>query len=276
VLKLERTNIIMKIRGKILRDTNAGPGLLSIDRVQHPFTLEAHWRSDTPPKVGMVVEVEMDAGGALLSVTPVADSQLAKEQAELAMHAAKAKGGELAAGLTARFGVPTLAAMAALLVGWFFLNTVAIQVSSEYGMGLSFWKILAVVNSPAGLMASLGGVGGGSGIYGFLCIVALIAPLAPQVWKDKRAHLGGLVPLVFMLLVAVMVYLGISDGMKQAQGMASAMGGAQAARMLDDVGGEMLRQAMRAISIGAGGYLSLIASLYLAGRGAIKFLAAKA
>jgi hypothetical protein len=267
----------MKNRGKILRDTNAGPGLLSIDLVQHPFTLEANWKSDLPPKVGMVVEVEQDAAGAVLTVTPVADTQLAKEQAELAMLAAKVKGGELAAGLTARFGVPTLAAMAALLVGWFFLNTVAIQISSAYGVGLSFWKILAVLNSPAGLMASLGGMGsGGGGAYSFMCIVALIAPLAPQVWKDKRAHLGGVVPLAFMLLVAVMIYLGISDSLKQAQGMANAFGGAQAARMADNVGGEMLREALRAISIGAGGYLSLLASLYLAGRGAIKFLAAKA
>src|SRR5471032_339176 len=264
----------MKNRGKILRDTNAGPGLLTIEGVQHPFTLEAHWKSEIPPKVGMVVEVQLNAG-TLLTVTPVAESQLAKEQAELAMQAAKARGGELAARLTARFGVPTAVAMAALLPGWFVLNTVAIQVSSDYGVGRSFWKILAVVNSPAGLMASLGG-GGSNGIYGFLCIVALIAPLAPQVWNDKRAHLGGLLPLAFMLLVAVMVYLGISDSMKQAQGMAGAMGGAQAARMADSMGGEMLREAMRAISVGIGGYLSLVASLYLAGRGAIKFLAAKA
>jgi hypothetical protein len=227
----------------------------------------------------MVVDVVLDAAGSLATVTPVTESQLAREQAELAMHTAKAKGGELAAGLTARFGMPTLVAMAVLLAGWFFLNTVAIQVSAEYGMGLSFWKILGVLNAPAGLMSGLGslGAGGGSsGIYGFLCVVALVAPLAPQFWKDKRAHLGGLLPLAFMLLVAAMVYFGISDSMKQAQGMAGAFGGAQAARMADSMGSAMLREAMRAISIGAGGYLSLLASLYLAGRGTIKFLAAKA
>lgn len=269
----------MKHRGKILRDTNAGPGLLSSEGVQHPFTLETHWKSDTPPKVGMVVEVALDGAGGLAAVTPVAEAQLAREQAELAMQAAKAKGGALAAGLTARFGVPTLVAMTALVAGWFFLNTVAIQVSSEFGMGLSLWKILGVLNAPAGLMSglgSLGGASGGSGIYGFLCVVALLAPLAPQVWKDKRAHLGGALPLVFMLLVALMVYVGISDGLKQAQGMAGAFGGAQAARMADSMGNAMLREAMRAISIGAGGYVALAASLYLAARGTIKFLAAKA
>lgn len=195
------------------------------------------------------------------------------------MQAAKAKGGELAAGLTARFGVPTLVAMAALIAGWFFLNTVAIQISAEYGIGLTLWKILAIANSPSGLVAGLsamGGISGSAGIYGFACIVALIAPLAPQFWNDKRAHLGGLLPLAFMLLIGVTLYLGISDGMKQAQGMASAWGGAQAARMASSVGNEMMREAMRAISFGAGGYLALGASLYLAARSTVKFLAAKA
>lgn len=271
--KPERTTIIMKHRGKILRDTNAGPGLLSSAGNQHPFTLESHWKSDQPPRVGMVVDVNLDAAGNLAAVVPVTDAQLAREQAEQAMQSAKAKGGALAAGLTARFGAPTLGALAALLTGWFFLNTVSIQLSADYGVGLSFWKILAVLNSPAGMMNGLnGGAGNGGGIYSFLCLVALAAPLAPQFWNDKRAHLGGLLPLAFMLLVAVMVYSGISDSLKQAQGVAGAFGGAQAASMAS----AMLHEAMRAISLGAGAYVALAAGLYLAARGAIRFLAAKA
>ena len=266
----------MKHRGKILRDTNAGPGLLSSDGAQHPFTLETHWKSDLPPKVGMVVDATFDGAGNLATLLPVHESQLAREQAELAMQAAKAKGGALAAGLTARFGVPALAAMAALLLGWFFLNTVAIQVSPQYNLGLSFWKLLGILNSPAGLMNGLNGAGGASGIYGFLCIAALAAPLAPQVWNDKRAHLGAVLPLAFMLLVALMIYLGVNDSLKQAQGAADFLGGGQAARMAESMSSMMLREAMRAISIGAGGYLALLASLYLAARGTMKFLAAKA
>ena len=266
----------MKHRGKILRDTNAGPGLLSSEGLQHPFTLETHWKSDTPPKVGMVVDVALDGAGSLAAVEPVAESQLAREQAELAMQAARSKGGELAAGLTARFGMPTLVAMGALLVGWFFLNTVSIQVSSQYNVGLSFWKLLGILNSPAGLMNGLRDASGSSGIYGFLCIAALAAPLAPQFWKDKRAHLGGVLPLVFMLLVALMIYNGVNDSLQQAQGAAGFLGGEQAARMAESVSSMMLREAMRAISIGAGAYLALLASLYLAARGAMKVLAAKA
>lgn len=266
----------MKHRGKILRDTNAGPGLLSSGGNQHPFTLETHWKSDLPPKVGMVVDVALDGAGSLAAVTPVADAQLAREQAELAMQAARAKGGALAAGLTARFGLPTLVALAALALGWFVLNTIAVQLSAQYGVGMSFWKLLGVLNSPAGLMGGLSGGGAGSGIYGFLCIVALLAPLLPQFWNDRRAHLGGLLPLAFMLLVALMFYFGINDSVKQAQGAAGIFGGEQAARMAESVSSMMLREAMRAISFGAGAWLALLASLYLAGRGLMKFLAAKA
>lgn len=266
----------MNHRGKILRDTNAGPGLLSSNGTQHPFTLETHWKSDQPPRVGMVVDASFDGAGSLAAVMPVADSQLAKEQAELAVQAAKERGGALAAGLTARFGVPTLVAMGALVVGWFFLNTVAIQVSSQYSTGLTFWKLLGVLNSPAGLLEGFGGSAGSSGIYGFLCIVALLGPLAPQVWKDKRAHLGGLLPLAFMLLVALMIYLGINDGLKQAQSAAGIFGGGAQAAQMAEIGNMMLQKAMSAISIGLGGYLALLASLYLAYRGAIQFLAAKA
>ena len=265
----------MNNRGKILRDTNAGAGLLSIALEQYPFTLEQHWKSDVPPKVGMVVDVAFDASGALLAATPVAESQLAKEQAELAMQAARAKGGALAAGLTARFGLPMLAAMGALFVGWFFLNTVWVQMSPGFGVGLSFWKILGAVNAPDGMMAGMGNANGSAGLYGFFCIVALAAPLAPQFWKDRRAHLGGVLPLVFMVFVAVMIYMGISDGMKQAQGMASGFGG-DAGRMAAEMGKEMLATALRAISVGTGCYVALVASLYLAFKGVVGFLAARA
>lgn len=273
---LERYHLVMNIRGKILRDTNAGPGLLSIALQQVPFTLEQHWKSDVPPKVGAVVDVERDAAGAVLTVVPVAEVQLAREQAEQAMLVARAKGGALAAGLTARFGLPTLIAMTALLVGWFFLNSVWVQMSQQYGVGMSFWKILGVINTPGGLMTGLGVADGSAGLYGFFCLVAFAAPLAAYFWNDRRAHLGGLLPLLFMVLVGWMIYKGVSDGMKHAQGVAGMLGSAEAGRMMENMGSEMLSAALRSISMGAGVYVAVLASLFLAARGLIKFLASKA
>ena len=268
----------MKHRAKILRDTNAGPGLLSIDGNQHPFSLEAHWRSDVPPRVGMVVDAELDEAGTLVAVVPVADGQVMKEQAELALKVARARGGELTAGLTDRFGTPLLVAMGALCVGWFFLNTVVVQITPGMRIGLSFWKILGVLNSPAALLSSLGGSGGssGGGIYALLCIVALAGPFAPFFWKDRRAHLGGLLPLAFMLVTAAMIYAGIQDGMAQTQDMVGGFGGQQAKQMAQAMGQEMMKQVWSAVSLGLGFYVSIAVSLYLAARAGLKFMASRA
>jgi len=258
-------------RGKILRDTSLGDGLLAIEGRQYPFRLDGRWKSDVAPKTDMVVEVAFSGADEVASITAVTDTQLAREQAELALSAVKEKSALLASGVVARFGVELLAAMALLLLGWFVLNTISIQLSSSYGIGISFWQTLAVINSPSGVMNAFGAGGGnGGGIYSALAL------LAPFFWKDPRAHLGGVLPLLCMALVAAMIYSGIQDGIKQAQIAASSFGGLQAQQMIADMTAGMVAQAIKAISIGAGGYLSLLASLYLAAKGVIKFLAAKA
>ncbi len=263
----------MKKRGKVLRDTNMGNGLLMVDGKQYPFTLEGMWQSEHAPRVGMVVEVDFSGDDVIAAVQPVMETQLAREQAEETLATAKAKGSALASGMVQRFGLPTLAALAALAVAWLFLNTVSVQLAPGMKVGLTFWKLLAVLNNPAGVLAGFNGAQDGAGFYGFLAALALIAPLAPQFWNDRRAHLGGVLPLAFMLLVAFVAYSGISNGMSEAQSAASAFGGSEMGAMAREMQSEMARQAMRAVSLGAGFYVSLAASVYFAAKGAIKFLA---
>ena len=114
----------MTRRGKVLRDTASGPGLLMVGGQQYPFTLEGVWRSEMPPRPGMVVDVDMEPAGQVTAVYAVPESQLAKEQAEAAMSAAKEKGAEVAAGLVAKFGIPHLVAAVALVLGWIYFATV--------------------------------------------------------------------------------------------------------------------------------------------------------
>jgi hypothetical protein len=40
-----------------------------------------------------------------------------------------------------------------------------------------------------------------AGLYGFLAIVALAGPFLHYFWKDKRAVLAGVLPLLFMLVI---------------------------------------------------------------------------
>lgn len=58
----------VKKRGKILRDTSAGLGLLIVEGQQYPFSLNHLWKSDLLPQVGMVVEAEFNREGQLIAI----------------------------------------------------------------------------------------------------------------------------------------------------------------------------------------------------------------
>jgi len=252
-------------RGKVLRDASAGPGLLAVDGQHYQFSAEGIWRSTVPPTAGMTVEVEFNSDAAIVGITPVVDSQVAKEQAEAMVKAAREKGGVLVSAAVARFGLPLLIATGLMLFSWLFLGAVSVQ--SLFGkLNFTFWQVLGFLNAESPWESMMSGRGGPSaGFYGFLALVSLAGPYVPYFWKDKRAGLAGVLPLAFMLAVGIMARSNIR----------AAMGGT-----LDGALGEMQRQAqqemMSAVSLGLGTYLSLLVSLYLAAMGAKQFLLARA
>ncbi|HZY71905.1 MAG TPA: hypothetical protein VFE22_02220 [Edaphobacter sp.] len=252
----------MKKRGKVLRDTSSGPGMLMVEGKQYTFPLEDVWKSEAPPRPGIVVDVELSDEGTVQSVTAVPESQIAKEQAEQALAVARARGGALASSAVARFGMPTLAATGLLIVGWFFLSTISINAGFLGKMDFTFWRVLSFVNAKNAFEA-LGTLkdGGSAGFYGLLALIALAGPFLATFWKDRRAVLGGLLPLLFMLLVALLVRSAVS----------SATAGAPA-EMMDAARSEMMKQ----VSIGMGAYVSLLAAIYLAFISVKKFLVAGA
>ncbi len=257
----------MTKRGKILRDTNAGPGLLVVEGQQYPFALEGMWKSDVPPAVGMTVDVEFDAGGQISSVRGVSDSQMTKDQAEAMMAAAKDKGAAVMSGAVAKFGVPNLVAIALLLIGWFFLS--AVSVKTPVGsMSYTFWQLLGFVNAKNAfeVMMQAGGSGGGAGIYGFLALIAIIGPFVHYFWKDKFAVLGGVLPLLFMLVIGLLAHSSYN----------ASIGSVTGADPNNPMVQMMKDQVSEAISIGFGVYLSVLVSLYFAGMSAKSFMAANA
>ena len=258
----------MEKRGRVLRDTGVGPGLLMVEGRQYPFALEGVWKSETAPKSGLVVDVELDSGGQIAGITAVPESRLAKEQAEATMAAAKEKGSALVSGLVTRFGLPTLVAEGLLLVGWFFLAAMSLDNSIVGQMQFTFWQVLAFLNS-RNIFETFGGGGTtpAAGAYGLLAIACLAGPFLGYFLKDKRAHLGAALPLAFMIVIAFMA----RSGLQNASGWSS--------HTQSDFA-EMQQRAqdetMKAISLGLGAYASLLASSCLAGIGARKFLIEKA
>jgi hypothetical protein len=257
----------MTRRGKILRDTSAGNGLVVVDGQQYPFMLEGTWRSEVPPAVGMTVDAEINDAGQIVSLLVVQESQLTKEQAQAALQAAKGKGAEIFSGVVARVGAVNLVALLLLIIGWIFLSAVSIQ-SPVGNMSFTFWQLLGFINAKNALdVVMQAGTGSAStGIYGLLAFVSLVGPFVRYFWKDKRAVLGGVLPLLFMLIVGLIARSNFN----------SAMGMGGAVDPNDPMVKAMTQQVSQAISIGLGVYLSVIACLYFAAMGVKDFLASKA
>lgn len=255
----------MTRRGRILRDTNAGPGLLTIEGKQYSFVLEGMWRSEVPPRTGMPVDVQFDAQGAPEAVVAVGESQLAREQADQALQGMKRQGGELARKTFARFGVGTVVGWLALAAGWFLLTTVSLGGGGE-GMDVSFWHLLGFANESR----SLGNLGGGaagiypsSGAFGMLALAALAGPLLNYFWQNKKAALGGALPLLFM----VVVFAVLRHNILLAAGAAGGFFG-------KDATDRMLSEFMAHVTFGLGLYVSAIAALYFTFTGVKRFLVA--
>ncbi len=256
----------MTKRGKILRDTSAGNGLIVVDGQQYSFTLEGTWKSEVPPTVGTAVDVEFNDAGQVTSLRAVPESQLTKEQAQAALTAAKGKGAEIFSQIVNRFGALNLIALLVLIIGWFFLSAVSIQ-SPMGSMSFTFWQLLGFLNTKNALEVLMqAGTGNAStGVYGFLAFVSLVGPFIHFLWKDKRAVLAGVLPLLFMLIVGLVAHHSFN----------AAMGMGGAADPNDPMVQAVQQQVSQAISIGFGVYLSVLASLYFAGMGVKDFLGAR-
>src|SRR5580698_1840329 len=250
----------MTKRGKILRDTSVGNGLVVVDGQQYPFMLEGTWRSEVPPAVGMTVDAEFNDAGQIVSLLVVQDSQLNKEQAQAALIAAKGKGAEIFSGIVARVGAVNLAAIVLLILAWLCLRAVSIQ-SPASAFNFTFWQLLGFVNDKNALEVVMAGTGSYStGIHGFLAFVCLLGPFVRYFWKDKLAVLGGVLPLLFMLIVGMIAHSSLN----------SAMGvGAAGVDPNDPMVKEMTQQVsqMFSVSIGFGVYLSVLLCLYFAAMG---------
>jgi hypothetical protein len=255
----------MTKRGKILRDANSGPGLVTVDGQHFQFALEGIWHGEAPPSAGMPVQVDFAPDASITSMTAVSDAQVAKEQAEAVMGLAREKGKVIASAAVAKFGLPTLVATALLVIGWFFLTGVSVQTLVGK-IDFTFWQVLGFLNSGNGFESVMEGRGGPSaGFYGFLALVALAGPYLPYVWKDKRAAAGAVLPLLFMLMAGIMLRSSMNNAL-----------GADVSGPLADLARQAREESMKAVSLGWGSYLSGLVSLYFAGAAGKKFLLARA
>jgi hypothetical protein len=241
----------MKKRGKVLRDTSAGAGLLIVDGLQYPFSLEV-WRSQTPPKPGMVVEVEFEQYGKIQAIHALNDAELTEPQRAV-LSGPKLTGLSFAQQAAAHFGAMNLVVAGLLIISWTAMAAISIQTPLGK-LDFTFWQMLGFVNSGNSFEAVMQGRNApGAGFYGFLALVAVAAPFVRFLWSNKRAALGGLFPLLYMIFTGLMIRSNFENAFR---------GDAQNA--LNPLILQMREEALSAVSLGLGTYLSGLASLYFA------------
>ncbi|MCP5327724.1 MAG: hypothetical protein H7A15_03545 [Sinobacteraceae bacterium] len=277
----------MQKRGRILRDTQVGDGLVSIDGRQYPFRLEGMWRSEFAPRINGMVEAEFDEHGNLISLRGLDASTIAGEQATQAMDAAQTAAKKLAGNFQSQglpfirryaqhIGCPVLAGFAAVVLGWFFLPFLSAEIPFGPDISATFYQTLKLSNAGAGtggiealtnVLDRGGSIRGSSGFIGLLCFLALALVFLPQVWKDRRAAWGLFAPLAVFALAMVVVYWRVSSLASAGLDAAGDFGGAEFRQMAKEMAREAAVQMRQAISIGSGLWLSLVGVLLLAWAG---------
>lgn len=254
------TSAPQTLRGTILRDTQNGPGLISAQGQQFIFDLQQHWRSDKPPVTGAKVDMDMSPDGQLGAVRAVDEAQLAKELAQEKAQQLAASGQALFGQALSEFGKVPLAAMAGLLLGWFALDIVNIQFGVRMQSGLSFYELNKLIGAGADMISALQVAQRGSvGFWGLATLAVAAAPLAPLFVRDRRANWALAAPLALMLIQALRLYWAMKSAasqMQEAAGSNPFLG--------SNFAQEFVREMMKAISLGAGFYLSFAAAIVLA------------
>lgn len=268
-------------RGRVIRDTTAGDGLVFVDGKQYLLRLESMWKSEFAPKVNMLVDLEFDERGRLTSARAAPVEASAADQTARVVSAAKGATRQLAqdaqetaapvlARLAQSIGYPTLAAMVALLLGWFYFSVASLTLGTAGRVGVTFYQALKFLNGEGltGVMAAM--QGGGGGILGLVCFLCCIGGLLPWLWRDRRANFGMLAPLIFMVIVALLLRSRVAaqiSGLQDTVTQFGSVGGAHARDAAAQMAAGMSAQIRNSISIDFGAWLSLAASLFLAWRG---------
>ena len=247
----------MAKRGRVLREPYAGPGLLMVEGRQYPL-MEELWRSEVPAKPGLAVNVDFDRNGNLRSITAVPESQM---NGRLEHIMPSGLGIDTLAQEDATLGVALLVQFSAamlLLVSWCSLTAVSIHLPFSSSVELTFWQMLGYLNAGGLHQISELAATPDAGVLGFAAILVLAGPLVHFFSADRRAALGGFLPLGFILYIAYMAYSSLRGSSYVPQ---------QA---------RFPREIFSSISIGFGAYVFVSLAIYMAVLSARQFMAARA
>lgn len=253
------------MRGKVLRDTSRGDGLLVAQGKQFSFTLEQHWRGDAAPAVNQSVDLDLDAAGELQTVRPVDLSRLAGEHSQNILAMVQLHARRWLAGAGKQSDRKAIIASVLMLLATTFFSVLSVRVMGAHTVDASFYDVLRVINGNDPQMV-LAGRGPGAGVFALLWAAAVFGPLWPALRAERFAPLAFFLPLVLWLAAAGGIFLAVRRAMSAANQLSSFMGNSRAARNMAQ---DMVMGMWDNTTLGVGFYLSLAVTAYFTVRGVL-------
>jgi hypothetical protein len=166
----------------------------------------------------------------------------------------------------------TWSATLCVVVGWFFMATL-VTTFGPVRHAYHFFDLLTVMRDPTWLLHGMGSSHPLEAIaFGLVNLAVIALPLAPYVHHTRSTWLLCAAPLALMLLCGIVLYARTSGPYVEATGSGGALGD-YIARLGNSVALRAAASISRHISLGMGAYLSFIASVFLAVKGAREFRA---
>jgi hypothetical protein len=161
------------------------------------------------------------------------------------------------------------AGIALIVVGWFVLDTV--QVTFPMKHGIPFYDIAVIIGAPSRIFTGVSGERGmATVLFTLLCLATLLLTLTPYVWRSPHAWLTSVAPLALIVFCALLVYARTPPDLFSTHG-----GGDTLGNDLRHFANHLFHRATagmaRKVTLGAGAYLAVIGSVYLAVRGVRRY-----
>jgi len=163
----------------------------------------------------------------------------------------------------------TWLAVACVLLGWFILNTLVATFGPVVHTA-RFYDLPVVMHDPRWLVNGVEeAFPMAKAAFGFVCLAAVSAPLLARLGAPRVPYLLSAAPFLLMLLCGIVLYVKSSSIQIDATAGLGRIGGylAKWANGAANWSGDVVA---RHIAIGAGGYLSFLASGFLAVRGVVR------
>jgi len=165
-----------------------------------------------------------------------------------------------------RFDPLIAIAIAALLVGWFWMNTFVTSVG-RVELSFRFYDLWDLIRRPTLLFTGAGNRHSPQSIlFGSLCATVAFAPLIPYIRRSGNAWPLSFAPLALMLLSGALLYFRMAPDYFSASGDVGDVG-RDLLQLANELAGKVVGAAARHVSIGLGAYLSFAASIAIAVRG---------